>query len=141
MEEAGAGDFPEDSARIVRQTLGQRGAGLTVKLAFRIEKVGAIENAPHHVPLGEADRVVPDRVEHAAIDLSLCLGMSGTGWSMPELLRSRCGSGPPRKLLGRGVAQRVVQPDRPQPPIPFGVRHPHLLRPAGRKLRHPLDVL
>jgi len=99
MEEAGTGDFPEDSTRVFRQTLGQLGAGLAVELALRIEKVGAIEDTPHHVPLGEADGVIPDRVEHAPIDLALRLGMGSAGRAMPEPLRSGRGGCPLRELL------------------------------------------
>jgi hypothetical protein len=141
MEEAGAGDFPKDSARVLRQTLGQLDAGLAIKLAPRIEKVGAIKDAPNHVPLGEAQRVIPDRVEHAPIDLTLRLCMGSAGRAMPELLRSGRGGGPLRELFRRGVTHGVVQPYRTKPPIPFGIRDSHLLRPARRKLRHALDVL
>jgi hypothetical protein len=103
MEETGAGDFPEDSGRVLRQALRQLSAGLAVERALRIEKVGAIEDAPHHVPLGEAYRVIPDRIEYAPIDLALRLGVRRAGWSMPELLWPRRGGGPLRQFLRWGV--------------------------------------
>lgn len=140
MEEAGTGDLAEDSARVLRETLGQIGTGVAIEGAFRVEKVGAIEDTPHHVPLGEAQGVIADRVEHAPIDLAHGLGAGGAGRTMPELRRSRCRGCPPRQLLSWSVTQSVVQPDRAEPAIPFRVRHSHLLRPARRKLRHALDV-
>lgn len=141
MKEAGAGDFAEDSAQVFRQTIGQLGPGLAVEPPLRVEKVGAIEDAPHHVPLGEAHGVIPNRVEYPPVDLALRLGMGGAGRPMPQLLRSgRCG-GPLGQLLRRGVTQSIVQPDGAKPAIPFRIRHSHLLRPAGRELGHSLDVL
>jgi hypothetical protein len=140
MEEAGAGDFPEDSARIPRQPLGQLGAGLAVELAPGVEKVGAIKDSPHHVPLGEAQGVIPDSVEHAPIDLAFRFGTGRAGRAMPELRRSRRGC-PLGELLRWCVTQRIVQPDCAEPTIPFRVRHSHLLCPAGRKLCYALDVL
>jgi hypothetical protein len=130
MEEAGTGDFSEDSARVVRQTLGQFGAGLAVEPALRIEKVGAIEDAPYHVPLRKAEGVIPDRVEHAPIDLALGFGLGRAGRSMPELLGAGRGGSPLCELLRGGVTQSVVQPDCAKPAIPFGIRYSHLLRPA-----------
>jgi hypothetical protein len=99
MEEAGASDFAEHSARISGQALGQLGAAIAVELALGIEKVGTIENPAHHVPLGEADGVVPDGIEHAPVDLALCLGMGGTGGAMPELPGTGTGGCPLGELL------------------------------------------
>ena len=140
MEETGTGDFAQDTARVLRQTPGQIGPGLAIEGAFRVEEVSAIEDATHHIPLGEAEGVITDRVEHAPIDLTMGLGAGGAGRAMPELRRSRGRRCPLGQLLSWSVTQSVVQPDRAEPAIPFGVRHSHLLRPARRELRHPLDV-
>lgn len=141
MKEAGAGDFAEDSTRVLWQTLGQLCPGLAVEPPLGVEKVGAIEYTPHHVPLGEAQGVIPNRVEHSPVELAFCLGASGTGRPMPQLLRPGSRRGPLGQLLQRGIAQGIVQPDGAKPAVPFRMRHSHQLRPAGRKLGHSLDVV
>ena len=141
MEKTGTGDVSEDPAQVPRQTLGQLGPRLAVEGALRVEKVGAIEDTPHHVPLGQAEGMIPHRVEHAAVDLAFRLGAGGAGRTMPELLRSGRSGRPLSQLLRRRVPQGVVQPDGAQPAIPLRIRHAHLLRPVRREQRHALDVL
>ena len=141
MKEAGAGDFAEDFTRVLRQTLGQLGPGLAVERPLRVEKVRAIEDAPYHVPLGETQGVIPNRVEYPPVDLTLRLGAGGTGGPMPQLLRSGGCRGPLGQLLRRRIAQGIVQPDGAKPAVPFRVRYAHQLRPAGRELGHSLDVV
>ena len=104
MKEAGAGDFAEDFPRVLRQTLGQLGPRRAVERPLRVEKVGAIEDAPHHVPLGEAQGMIPNRVEYPPVDLTLRLGAGGTGGPMPQLLRSGGCGGPLGQLLRRRIS-------------------------------------
>ena len=54
MEEAGPGDFPENPARVLGKALDQLRARLAIEAALRVEKVRAIQDAPHHVPLRQA---------------------------------------------------------------------------------------
>ena len=54
MEEAGPGDFPENPPGVLGKALDQLRARLAIEAALRVEKVRAIQDAPHHVPLGQA---------------------------------------------------------------------------------------
>lgn len=141
MQEARAGDLSKDSTRISRQPFRQRSARFAVEWAPRVQEVGTIKDSAHHVPLGQADGVIADRIEHTSVNLALRLGLCGAGRSMPELRRSRCGGGPPGQLVRRRVPQRIMEPDRAKPAISFRVRHSDLLRPTGGELSHALNVV
>ena len=83
MEDTRPRDFPENTAEVSRQTFRELRTCGTIEGPFRIEKVGTVEDAPYHIPLRQADRVIPHRIQHAPVDLSLCLGVGGAGGAMP----------------------------------------------------------
>jgi hypothetical protein len=141
VQEARAGDFAKDATRVARQALRQRGAGLAVELALRVEEVGTIKDSANHVPLGQADGVIANRVEHTSVDLALRLGMCGAGRSVPQLRWSGGSDSPPGQLLERSIAQCIMKPDRAKPAIPFRVGDSHLLCPTGCELGHTLNVV
>lgn len=45
------------------------------------------------------------------------------------------------QLPTRRIPQGVVQPHRPEPPVPFGVGYTELFRPGHSQPSYPLDVL
>ena len=140
MNKTRPSDLPEYAARISRQQLGQFGAVALVECASWIKVIGAVEDAPHHVPFGQAEGVVSHRVEHAPVVLSFRPGVSRAGRPMLQTRRSRRAGCPLGEILWRRVPQRVVQPHRAQPPVALGIRHPHPLCPIRRQLGHALDV-
>jgi hypothetical protein len=83
MCETRTGDLPEHTARVSREQLGQLGAALLVERTSRIKVIGTVEDPPHHIPFGEAERVIPHCVEHATVGLSLRPGVGRAGRSMP----------------------------------------------------------
>jgi hypothetical protein len=84
VEDAGAGDFTEDTSRVPGEALGKLGACLPIERALRIQIVGAVEDTPYHVPFSESHGVIPDRVQHAAVNLSFRLGVGRARRAMPE---------------------------------------------------------
>jgi hypothetical protein len=141
MEETRARNFPEDPYGIGRQPVSQLGTLLPLECSAGLQIVGTIQYPPHHVPLGESEGVVPDGIEDAAIVLAFGTGPRRAGWTVAQLGWTRAIVGPPGQLLWRGVAQGIVKPDRPQPPVALRIGHPELLGPGRRQTGYPMDVL
>ena len=83
MEDTRSRDFPENITGVSRQAFRELHACGTIEGPFRVEKIGTVEDAPYHIPLRQADRVIPHRIQHAPVNLSLCFGVGGTGGAMP----------------------------------------------------------
>jgi hypothetical protein len=62
VEDPGAGNFAQHASGVRGQALGQRATCFTIELPLRVEKIGTVEYSPHHVPFGETDGVIPNRV-------------------------------------------------------------------------------
>jgi hypothetical protein len=84
VEDSGAGNLAQHASGIRGQALGERATYFTIERPLGVEKVRTVEHSPHHVPFGEADRVIPHGVENSAVDLSFCFRMGCAGGSMPE---------------------------------------------------------
>ena len=85
MKEAGTGDFQEDSTGIIGQSFGELGPAFLLEGPGRVEKVGAVQNSSHHVPLGQSQRMVAYGIEHSAVVLAIGSGPGGAGGSMLQL--------------------------------------------------------
>jgi hypothetical protein len=84
VEKSGTGDFAKHATRVLRQTPGQLTPDVAIEGTRGIQIIGAVKNAADHVPLGEPDRVIPHRIQHPAVRLSLGLGVSGARRSVPQ---------------------------------------------------------
>jgi hypothetical protein len=84
VKDPGAGNFAQHASGIRGQALGERASSFTIELSLGIEKVCTVEYSAYHIPFGETNRVVPDRVENSAVDLSFCFRMCCAGRSVPE---------------------------------------------------------
>jgi hypothetical protein len=140
MNETRPRDLPEYAARILRQHFGQLGTPLLIERASGIKVIGTVEDAPHHIPFGEAEGVVSHCVEHPPVRLPLRPCARRAGGSMLQARRSRGDGCPLSESFWRCVPQCVVQPHRAQPPVALGIRHSHPLRPIRRQFGHALDV-
>jgi hypothetical protein len=123
VEDTGPSDFAENAAGVTRESLGHVGPSLLGERALGIEEISTIEDSSDHIPLGEANGVIPDRIEHAPVHFSLGLGVRGTGRAVPKRGRTRRTGGPFRELLRRCVSQSVVQPHGTKPTVSLGIRH------------------
>jgi hypothetical protein len=141
VEDTGTGDFAENTARVLRQSLSQIGPSLRIERSIGIEIISAVEDSPNHVPLGETNGVVSDRVQHTTVDFSLGLGVSSACRAMPEGRRPRRTGGPFCELLDRRISQSVMQPHSTKPTVPLGIRYSHLFRPPSGELCYPLDMV
>ncbi len=141
MEDTGAGYLAQHASRVRGHALGELPTYFTIERSFRIEKIRTVEHPSDHIPLGEAYGVIPHCIQNSAVHLPLCLCMRGAGRAMPQCRRAWSAGCPLCEFLSRRIAQGVMQPDSTQPAISLRVRHSHLLRPRGRQLCHPLDVL
>jgi hypothetical protein len=141
MEQPGAGNFTQHRAWIGREASRQFSSALAIERTSRLEVVGAVQDSADHVPLRQAHRVIADRVEHAAIVLAFGPRPRSTGGPMSELGWARIIGDPAIQLRGGSIPQRVVQPYRPKPAMPFRVRHAELLRPIRGELRDAPNML
>jgi hypothetical protein len=76
MDESSAGYFAQNQLWFAWQALGEYGSPFAIKGSSRLEVIRTIENSSHHVPLGEADGVITDGIQHAAVILTLGPGSS-----------------------------------------------------------------
>jgi hypothetical protein len=77
------GDLTENAARVSWQSLGKVGTTFAIEGALGIEVVGAVKDTADHIPLCQSNRVIPYCIQHAPIDLALCLGVCSTCWPVP----------------------------------------------------------
>lgn len=84
MKDPGAGNLAQHASGIGGQALSERAASFAIELPIGIQKVCTVKDAPHHVPFGETNRVIPDRVENSAVDFAFGFRVSRAGRSMPE---------------------------------------------------------
>jgi hypothetical protein len=84
VEDTGTSDFTENTTGIMRKSLSEVGTCLAGEGAVGIEIVGTIEDPSDHVPLGQTNRVIADRIEHATIHFSVSLRMSRARGAVPE---------------------------------------------------------
>ena len=98
------------------------------ELPTRLEVVRKIQHPADFVPAGVADGVVAHGVEHSPVGFAVQGRPVGRPWAVLELVR------------GGGVAQRVVQPGRPQPAGTLALGHAYGAGPLGEQRRHALDV-
>lgn len=85
--------------------------------------------------------MVSDGVEYTAINLTISLGSGCAGRAVAQLRRTRGAAGPLLQLASGRIAERIVQPHRPEPPISLGVGYTHLLGPFRGELGNTLNVL
>jgi hypothetical protein len=85
--------------RVARQPLSQLGSLLPLERPPRIEVVRAIQNAADHVPFSESEGVVPHRIEHPSVMLSLGSRPTSTGGTVAQLGRARRVGSPRLQLL------------------------------------------
>jgi hypothetical protein len=141
MNETGAGNFTQYTPRIGRKLCRQLGSSFAIEGPSGLEVVGTVEDAPDHVPLCESQRVIAYGVEDSAVVLALRTRPGRARGPVPELGRSRAVRRPLLQIRCRRIAQRVMQPYRPKPAVPLGIRYAKLFRPAVSELGDPPDVL
>ena len=89
--------------------LGQSGPLLAVGLATGFEGVREIQHLAHVVPTGVSAAVVANRVEHSAVGLAIVGGAIRGRGAVSRVRREA------------RLAERIVQPRRPEPAVALGV--------------------
>jgi hypothetical protein len=80
--------------RLAGQALSQFGPPLAIVWAARLEVVGTIKDSPHHIPLGETDRMIADRIQYPAVIFAFRSGTGRAGGTVAKLRRPRRVGGP-----------------------------------------------
>ena len=140
MRKARPGHGAQHPAGIGRELLGQLGALLPVEGTSRFEIIGAVQDPPDHVPLGEPEGMIAHGIEHAAVRLAFGPRMCGAGGAVLQRGWPRTVGSPLCQLLRSGIAQGIVEPDGTEPAVPFRVRYADGLGPARGQLRDALNV-
>ena len=103
-----------------------------------LEIVRAVEHPPDHVPVGPAHRMVSHGVEHAR-DRPHPPPRRAPRWPGHAEATAAGRVRRPRSSVRRGrVTQRVVQPDRAEPPARSAAGHAHPRRPCRGERGHAL---
>src|SRR5437867_13067053 len=79
VRESLSGNLTEYPARIGRKPAREFSSVLRFLLPARFQIVGTVKHPTDHIPLGEAHRVIPNGVQHAAVGLPVRLGPGRTG--------------------------------------------------------------
>ena len=104
MKETGTSDLPQHIAWLQRQTRSQLGAPLPLEAASGLQKVCAVENSTHHIPLCQTEGVVPHRVKHSTVGLAFGPGPSGTRGTVAKLGGSGAARSPLLEDVGGSIA-------------------------------------